>query len=91
MQAMSGNHVTNQLHQSINLSEIEKMMIQNLDGTNGATSLAEQIYAFVESGKIELKDKEGKLISEKEAATAILQTQCRYMLEIISRKALLVE
>jgi methyltransferase-like protein/trans-aconitate methyltransferase len=87
-QAANGNLVTCLLRRQVELDELARAVLLELDGTRTEAEVLDSVVARVCSGALELSDESGP-VREEAAARALLSGEVRKAIERLARLALL--
>jgi methyltransferase-like protein len=90
LQAREGKKVTNLRHETITVEgELERHLLQLLDGSRDRTALLDDLSRLVETGTLTIQ-KDGAPVSDLETARQTIATELENKLTEIGRNALLV-
>jgi methyltransferase-like protein len=88
-QAVAGSSVTNGLHETVSLNDLQRQVLLGLDGTRNREELTQFVAQRVAEGYLILMAQTGR-VETAEAAGAILREQVPQAVEFLARAALLV-
>ena len=89
LQAESASSVTNLKHEHVGLNDLERQVIQLLDGKRDRVELVRTLITRVRSGALAVHDG-GRQVSEEDRLTAILGSALDRCVDDLARKALLL-
>ena len=89
LQAEHESQVTNRLHGTIRLDDLQRQVLRALDGSRDRSALLERLTTFISSGELIVHD-QGERITNEDQARRLLETHLPATLELLLRQALLV-
>jgi methyltransferase-like protein/SAM-dependent methyltransferase len=89
LQAASVEVVTNLRHRSVRLSDVDRVVLQKLDGAHDRTSLLAMLTTLVEQGDLEIHH-DGQPVRDPQEAENALRALLERSLECLGASALLV-
>jgi methyltransferase-like protein len=89
LQAGVGGHLTNLRHMSVNVYDLDRMILSLLDGTRDLTGLVAAVEKAMADGELQLQH-DGRAAPEKVNVREILEREVPVILERLAKNALLV-
>ncbi|MCA8991736.1 MAG: methyltransferase regulatory domain-containing protein [Planctomycetaceae bacterium] len=89
-QAQRGASVSNRLHEHQQLDDIQRFVLQQLDGGTNAATLLERVTAAVTSGELLLFHPDGRKVEESEDLQAVLKDLLPHVVVSLAKRALIV-
>jgi methyltransferase-like protein/2-polyprenyl-3-methyl-5-hydroxy-6-metoxy-1,4-benzoquinol methylase len=87
-QAKSSNTVTNLRHETVQLSDLQRHVVQHLDGTNDQAAIEQVILKLAKDGKI-MVNHEGKPVKDEEKLKQLLSEPVKSALKKIASRLIL--
>ena len=89
-QARASNTVTNLRHTSVQLSDLERHVLQQLDGQSGRAEILSRLLECVASGELAVQD-QGQPVRDSAALAEILRKAIDQVLPQLGRQALILK